>query len=124
MNILQETLQAQDGRVVEKLASQLGIEAGQAQKALSNLIPAVAGGIKKTSQSTSGIEGLLSKVRSNQERRKSLEMPDILAKPNATQVGNEMLDDMFCSKEVSRTIAKQTAQSTGIDLSTLKKCCH
>jgi hypothetical protein len=48
MNILKEILQAQDGQVVEKLASQLDLDPGQAQKALSNLTPAVAGGIKKS----------------------------------------------------------------------------
>ncbi|MFT5136878.1 MAG: hypothetical protein ACI8XV_001915 [Arenicella sp.] len=62
MNILQEILQAQDGRVVEKLASQLGLDAERAQKALSNLIPAVAGGIKKTAQSTGIDLGPLKKI--------------------------------------------------------------
>jgi hypothetical protein len=80
MNILKEILQAQDGQVVEKLASQLDLDPGQAQKALSNLTPVVAGGIKKKPQSTSCIKGLLSKVRSNQELRKSYEIQDILAK--------------------------------------------
>lgn len=121
MNILQEILQAQGGQVVEKLASQFGLDGKDAKKALSNLIPAVAGGIKKTASSTSGLEGLLSKVLNNQELRKSMDSPDILADPKATHAGNEMLSDIFGSKDVSRTVAKQTAQSTGIDLDILKK---
>ena len=50
MNLLQEILSAQDGGVVGQLAQQFGIDAGDASKALSNLIPAIAGGIKKTAK--------------------------------------------------------------------------
>jgi hypothetical protein len=64
---------------------------------------------------------LLSKVLRNQALRKLVEMPDILVEAKATQAENEMLGDIFGSKDVSRNITKQTAQSTYIDLGILKK---
>jgi hypothetical protein len=104
MNILQEIIQAQDGQLVRKLTSQFGLDEKQANKALSNLIPALPVALKKTARSTSGLEGLLSKMLSNQELRKSVEMPDILAESKATQAGNEMLGNILGSKDVLRRI--------------------
>lgn len=121
MNILQEILNAQDGDVVGQLASQFGLNASDAKKALSNLIPAVAGGVKKAASSKTGLESLLGKVQANQDMRRSIESPSILGQPQVTQEGNEILADIFGSKEVSRTVAGQTSKSTGIDLGILKK---
>ena len=121
MNILQEILKADGGNVVGQLAQQFGLDANDASKALSNLIPAIAGGIKKTSQSKSGLDSLISKLESNQNVANAIERPAAIGSPDVTQTGNEILGDIFGSKEVSRTVAGQTANSTGIDLGILKK---
>lgn len=121
MNILQEILKSQGGGVVEQLAQQFGIDATDAGKALSNLVPAVAGGIKKTAQSRSGIESLIEKLNANKNVAQSIDMPAALGANDVTETGNQILGDIFGSKEVSRTVAGQTAQSTGVDLGILKK---
>ena len=41
--------------------------------------------------------------------------------PTPTEPGNEILGQIFGSKDVSRTVAGQAAQSTGIDAALLKK---
>ena len=121
MNILQDLLSSQGGNVIGQLASQFGISPDDAQKALSNLIPAVAGGIKKTARSKSGLEALLEKVQSNQELRQSADQPSVLGEARSTQAGNEILGDIFGSKDVSRSVAGNTAKATGLDLGMLKK---
>lgn len=121
MNILQEILSAQGGDVVGQLAKQFGLDSKDASKALSNLIPAIAGGIKKTSQSRSGREALVSKLDRNNNVAQSINLPSALGSSDITNTGNEILGDIFGSKEVSRTVAGQTAQSTGLDLGILKK---
>ncbi|NND00973.1 MAG: DUF937 domain-containing protein [Gammaproteobacteria bacterium] len=121
MNILQELLKSQNGQVVGQLASQFGLDTKDASKALSNLIPAIAGGIRKTAKSPSGLESLIAKVEANQELRRAVDRPKVLAQPQATEAGNQILGDIFGSKEVSRTVAAQTAKSTGLDLGVLKK---
>jgi len=121
VNILQESIKAQGGQVVGQLANQFGLNPADAVKALSNLIPAVAGGVKKAAQSSSGLESLISKVESNADIRQSLDVPDTLGSAQSTQAGNEILGDIFGSKDVSRTVANQTAKSTGLDLAILKK---
>jgi hypothetical protein len=121
MNLLQEILKAQGGNVVGQLASQFGLDPQDAAKALSNLIPAIAGGVKKAASSQSSLESLLGKVEANRDLRGAMENPSILGQPQATNDGNEILADIFGSKDVSRTVAGQTAKSTGIDLGILKK---
>ena len=121
MNILQDLLGSQGGDVVGQLASQFGISPDDAKKALSNLVPAVAGGIKKTAQSKTGLESLLSKVQSNQDLRQAADRPSVLEQQQTTQSGNDILGDIFGSKDVSRTVAGNTAQATGLDLGMLKK---
>ena len=121
MNIIQEILKSQNGQIVGQLAKQFGLDSGDAVKAVSNLIPAIAGGVKKTAQSKNNLENLIAKVERNQELRNSLNNPGALEKPATTEAGNEILGDIFGSKDVSRTVAKQTAESTGLDLGILKK---
>ena len=121
MNILEEIVKAQGGQVIGQLAKQFGLNDADAVKALSNLVPAIAGGLKKTAQSSNGLESLISKVESNDVIRRSLDAPDVLGDGTATSAGNEILGDIFGSKDVSRTVAGQTAKSTGVDLGVLKK---
>lgn len=121
MNILQDLLGSQGGDVVGQLANQFGISTSDARKALSNLAPAVAGGIKKTARSQNGLEALLSKIQNNQDIRQAADQPSVLGQPQATQVGNDILGDIFGSKEVSRSVAGNTANATGLDTGMLKK---
>ncbi|MGI9317376.1 MAG: DUF937 domain-containing protein, partial [bacterium] len=121
MNIIQELLKAGEGQAVGQLANQFGLDTSAVEKALANLVPAIAGGIKKTASSKNGLESLISKMGDDKDLTKAVDFPDILGKPDSTQAGNEILGDIFGSKDVSRTVAKQTAQSTGVDFGILKK---
>lgn len=121
MNILQEILRAQGGDVVKQLGQQVGLNQAQVEKALTSLIPALAGGIKKSAQSQSSIEALLRKLQENQDIGVAIERPDVLAKQESTRTGNEILGELFGSKDVSRTVAAHTAEKTGVDLTALKK---
>ena len=51
MNLIQEILGAQGGGVVKQLGQQFGLDNAQVEKALTNLIPAIAGGVKKKQRS-------------------------------------------------------------------------
>ncbi len=121
MNILQEIIKAQGGQVIGQLANQFGLDSTDAVKALSNLVPAIAGGLRKTAQSKNGLEALISKIESNNDVQQSIDLPEILSKPEATNAGNDILGNIFGSKDISRTVAGQTAKSTGLDVGMLKK---
>ncbi len=102
------------------LANDLGISESQAQTGAAALLPAILGGFKKQTQAQpGGIEdlvgmigglggtGLLENVLGNQ--------------PTNVSKGNEILGQIFGSKDVSRTVAGSAAQQTGLDTSVLKK---
>ena len=121
MNLIQEILKASGGSVVKQLGDQFGLDSKQAESALSNLIPAIAAGVKKSASSKSGLEDLLGKVGASNELQNAIDLPELLAKAGATSAGNEILGNIFGSKEVSRDVAGQVSKSTGVDSGVLKK---
>ena len=121
VNLIQEILSAQNGKVVQELGKQFGLDSKTAEAALSNLIPAIAGGVKKAAQSPSALEALVAKMQNNPELQEAIQRPEVLSRDSVSDSGKDILGDIFGSKEVSRTVAGQTAQSTGVDLGVLKK---
>jgi hypothetical protein len=102
------------------MARELGISESQAAAGASALAPAILGGFKKQAQAQpSGLEGLgglLGKLGGG-----SL-LDDVLApKPTDVNRGNEVLGQIFGSKDVSRTVAQNAASQTGLDTGVLKK---
>ena len=81
------------------------------------------GGFKKQAQAQpSGLAGLGGLL--NQLGGGSL-LDDVLA-PQPTQVerGNDVLGQVFGSKDVSRTVAANAASRTGLDPGILNGCCR
>ena len=96
---------------LQSVARQLGVSEDQVAQGAEALLPAIVGGFQKQAQGQAaglgGLGGLLEQVLS----------------PQATDVGpgNEVLGQIFGSKDVSRTVAQQAAQQTGLDASLLKQ---
>jgi hypothetical protein len=102
------------------MARELGVSEKQAASGAEVLIPAILGGFKKQAQAQpSGLEGLGSLL--GQLGGGSL-LDNVLA-PQATDVdrGNDVLGQIFGSKEVSRTVAQNAASRSGLDPALLKK---
>jgi len=102
------------------MARELGVSESQAKRGAAALLPAVLGGFKKqaTSQPTGleGLGGLLSQLGGGG-------LLDNVLAPEPTDVsrGNNVLGQIFGSKDVSRAVAQNAASSSGLDLSVLKK---
>lgn len=105
---------------LQSMARELGVSENQAASGATALIPAILGGFKKQAQSQpaglEGLGGLLGQLGGG-----SL-LDDVLA-PQPTHVdrGNDVLGQIFGSKDISRAVAQNAASQTGIDPSTLKK---
>jgi hypothetical protein len=94
------------------MARELGLSESQAAAGAEALIPAILGGFKKQAQSQpSGLEGLGSLL--GQLGGGSL-LDNVLS-PQATDVsrGNDVLGQIFGSKDVSRTVAQDAASRAG-----------
>ena len=117
MNIM-DVLQQSGG--IGTMAKELGINESVAQAGAAALLPAVLGGFKKTTQAQpnglEGLGGLLGQLGGGG-------LLDNVLAPQQTPVqqGNEVLGQIFGSKEVSRTVAAGAEQQTGISSDLLKK---
>lgn len=101
-------------------ARELGISESDAANGASALLPAILGGFKKQAQTQpTGVEGLASMLGTL--GGDSL-MDDVLsAQPTHVDRGNDVLGQIFGSKDVSRTVAQNAAGRTGLDPALLKR---
>jgi hypothetical protein len=105
---------------LQSVARELGVSENQAASGAEALIPAILGGFKKQAQTQpSGVEGLGDLL--GQLGGGSL-MDDVLSpQPTPVDRGNDILGQIFGSKDVSRTVAQNAASQSGLDPSLLKK---
>ena len=105
---------------IDKVAQQLGVDEKTAQAGAAALLPAILGGFKKTTQAQpeglGSLGGLLGQLGGGG-------LFDAVVSPEPTPVekGNDVLGQIFGSKDVSRTVAGNASAQTGIDPALLKK---
>ncbi|MFV0283280.1 MAG: DUF937 domain-containing protein [Castellaniella sp.] len=101
---------------LESIARQLGISETQAASGAEALLPAVMGGFQKQAQGAGGLEGLLSQFGGM-----GLEGDAGNLSPADADRGNDVLGQIFGSKDVSRTVAQHASSGSGLDPSLLKQ---
>ena len=120
MSLLKSIIEAQGGAVLKQLAGNFNLNPEQAGQAVSQLLPALTGGLKKNMASEAGLGSLLGALQKGNHSR-YLENPSELLRPETVNDGNNILGHILGSKDASRAAAAQAAAKTGIDVSTLKK---
>ena len=108
---------------IESMAKELGIPPAMAKQGADALLPAILGGFKKQAQSggggaegLAGLGGLLGQLGGG-----GLLDSVLGSQPTPVSQGNDVLGQIFGSKDVSRTVAGQAAAQTGIDSGILKQ---
>ncbi|WP_373475778.1 DUF937 domain-containing protein [Sphingorhabdus sp.] len=105
---------------IGSIAQQLGVNEQVAQSGAEALLPSILGGFKKTTQAQpgglEGLGGLLGQLGGGG-------LFDAVVSPEPTPVekGNDVLGQIFGSKDVSRSVAGHASDQTGLDPSLLKK---
>lgn len=105
---------------LESMARELGITDAQARSGAEALAPAILGGLKKQAQAQpaglEGLGGLLGQLGGGGL------LDDVLS-PQPTNVGrgNDVLGQIFGSKDVSRAVAQNASARSGLDPALLKK---
>lgn len=105
---------------IDSIARELGVSPEQAQSGAAALVPAILGGFKKQAQAQpegfDALGGLLGQLGGGG-------LLDDVMSPQPTNVdrGNDVLGQIFGSKDVSRAVAQNAASQSGLDPSLLKK---
>ena len=107
---------------ISSMASELGIDDETARSAASVLLPAITAGIGRSGVETHGIGGMGSLVQSVGGPGASV-LLDLVLGPQKTPIerGNDILGQIFGSKDVSRSVATEASNASGISPDILKK---
>ena len=105
---------------LQSMARELGISEAEASKGAAALAPMILGGFKKQAQAQptglEGLGGLLGQLGGGGL------LADVLSpQPTDLNRGNDVLGQIFGSKDVSRTVAQNASAQSGLDPSLLKK---
>jgi hypothetical protein len=105
---------------LQSMARDLGVSESQAAAGAEALLPAILGGFKKQAQAQpSGLEGLGGLL--GQLGGGGLLDNVLGAEPTQVNRGDDVLGQIFGSRDVSRTVAQDAAGRSGLDPSLLKR---
>ncbi|KQV68280.1 DUF937 domain-containing protein [Rhizobium sp. Root1220] len=106
-------MQAQNGAAMDAVSRQFNLAQEQATKAMAALMPAFSAGLKRSTSNPYDFIGLMQAVASGNYAKYFEDMNKAFT-PQGVSDGNNILAQLFGSKEVSRAVAAQAAQMTGI----------
>ncbi|ODU06928.1 MAG: hypothetical protein ABS84_16970 [Rubrivivax sp. SCN 71-131] len=107
---------------LQAMAGELGLSEQQVARGAGALLPAILGGLQKRAQAGPGAAagagpgGLFEQLGGG-----SLLDQVLSPQPTDLNVGNDVLGQIFGSKDVSRAVAANAAAQTGLDSTLLKK---
>ncbi|KFB10981.1 DUF937 domain-containing protein [Nitratireductor basaltis] len=111
---------AQNGHALDELSRQFNLPRDKTEEAMEALLPAFSQGLKRNASDPGGMGGFLAALSSGKHAQ-YFEDAGYAASPEGRSEGNGILGHLFGSKDVSRAVAAQASQFTGIDQTTLKQ---
>ncbi|ODT06628.1 MAG: hypothetical protein ABS58_10695 [Mesorhizobium sp. SCN 65-20] len=111
---------AQNGNGMDALARQFGLNQQQAQSAVEALMPAFSQGLKRNASDPYGLGSFLQAMSTGQHA-KYFDDATRAFSPQGVDEGNGILGHLFGSKDLSRAVAAQAAQATGIGQNVLQQ---
>jgi hypothetical protein len=120
MGLADMLLNAHGGGATELLAQRFGISPEQAASAVNALAPSLASGIQQNAASEGGLQSLLGALLGGQHQQ-YVENAETLERPDTIADGNAILSHVLGSKDVSRQVASQASEQTGLGTDLLKQ---
>lgn len=120
MNLFEMMMQAQGGNAVSNMARQFGLAPEQAQGAMEAILPAFQMGMQRQAASTDGLQNLIQMFGGGQHAASYDADGDGIPDNAATQ-GNDILGQLFGSKDVSRAVAAQASAMSGVSDAIIKQ---
>ncbi len=113
-------MKANGGDAMNQMAKQFGLNQAQVQSAVEALLPAFSIGLKRNAANPMDMGNLLQTLAGGGYAN-AFNNAASAFNPAGTQAGNDILGQLFGSKDVSRAVAAQAAQATGIGQDILKQ---
>lgn len=104
---------AQDGVAMQAMARRFGLSEAQARQAMEALMPAFSTGLKRNTQTPQDLASFMQALAGGGHAAYFEDMTKA-ASPQGVADGNGILSHLFGSKEVSRAVAEQAAQASGV----------
>ncbi|MBL4892980.1 MAG: DUF937 domain-containing protein [Rhizobiaceae bacterium] len=111
---------AQSGEFHQNLSQQFELTQEQTEKALEALLPAFSQGLKRNTADPAGFASFMQALSSGQHSQ-YMDNPAAVFSSAGMQDGNAILSHLFGNKDVSRAVAAQAAQASGVGESILKQ---
>jgi hypothetical protein len=112
--------QAQNGQGIEMLAKQFNLSQQQAEAAVEALLPAFSQGLKRNTTDPYGLTAFMTAM-ANGQHAKAFDDAGLAFSQQGVAQGNAVLGQLFGSKDLSRAVAAQAAQATGIGQQVLQQ---
>jgi hypothetical protein len=106
-------MKAQNGDAMEAMSGQFGLAREQMTEAMAALMPAFSTGLKRAMANPYDFSALMAAISSGSYAKYFEDMAKAFS-PQGVADGNAILAQIFGSKDVSRAIAAQAAQISGI----------
>lgn len=103
-----------------QIGDMLGLDNSRTQDVVGALSPALMRGLQKQTESGGGLDALQNALSSGNHQR-YIDEPGLMKSEDTRNDGNGILGHLFGSKDVSRNVAAQAAESTGVDASAIRK---
>lgn len=120
MNLFDIMQSAQSGQALPNLAQQYGLSLQQTQAALDALLPAFSMGLQRQTRDPYAF-GSLAQMMTASPYARFFEAGGYGIPAGAQTAGNDVLSQLFGSREVSQAIAAQAAATSGVSQAILKQ---
>lgn len=120
LNLFDMLAQAQNGQGMDLLARQFNLSRQQAELAVEALLPAFSQGLKRNTSDPYGVGGFLNAIATGQHAKYFEDASRAFSQQGVNE-GNGILGHLFGSKDLSRAVAAQAAQATGIGQQVLQQ---
>jgi hypothetical protein len=120
MNLFDIMQSAQHGQALPNLAQQYGLSLQQTQAAIDALLPAFSMGLQRQTQNPYAF-GSLAQMMTASPYARFFEAGGYGIPTGAQTAGNDVLSQLFGSREVSQAIAAQAAATSGVSQAILKQ---
>jgi hypothetical protein len=119
-SMIEMLLNSGNSSPLAQLSSRFGISEEQARQAVEALAPALSIGMKRNTATPRGAGDFIEALSSGRHEQYA-DSPDHATSDDGIAEGNKILGHLLGSKDVSRAVAAQASQATGIGQSALKQ---